>query len=173
MYLARREWLEPGCCNWLDLAPIGLELFGKAGADTNRGVRDIERVPVYVAERKIKKDPRGIQLAMEPIADAMPQLASKKGSRLLIGFAAETNDLDENARDKLKRKRLDLIVANDVTQEGAGFGVDTNIVTLITPDGHAEQHPQMSKDAVADLILDRVAQLRATKSKSTRLRAVR
>jgi phosphopantothenoylcysteine decarboxylase / phosphopantothenate---cysteine ligase len=129
--------------------------------------------PASPADRKIKKDPRGIQIAMEPIADAMPQFASKKGSRLLIGFAAETNDLDANARDKLKRKRLDLIVANDVMQEGAGFGVDTNIVTLIGADGSAESHPQLSKDAVADLILDRVAQLRAAKSKSTRLRAVR
>jgi phosphopantothenoylcysteine decarboxylase/phosphopantothenate--cysteine ligase len=119
--------------------------------------------PANPADRKIKKDPRGIQIAMEPIADAMPQFASKKGSRLLIGFAAETNDLDANARDKLKRKHLDLIVANDVTQEGAGFGVDTNIVTLIASDGSAESHPQLSKDAVADLILDRIAALRAAK----------
>ncbi|MDO8432927.1 MAG: bifunctional phosphopantothenoylcysteine decarboxylase/phosphopantothenate--cysteine ligase CoaBC [Candidatus Binatus sp.] len=129
--------------------------------------------PSNPADRKIKKDARGIQIAMEPIADAMPQLAAKKGSRLLIGFAAETNDLDANARDKLRRKRLDLIVANDVTQEGAGFGVDTNIVTLIGADGRAESHPQLSKDAVADLILDRIAALRAAKSKPARLRAVR
>src|SRR5216683_1902864 len=120
--------------------------------------------PANPAHRKIKKDAHGLQLAMEPIADAMPQLAAKKGSRLLIGFAAETNDLDSNARDKLKRKRLDLIVANDVTQEGAGFGVDTNIVTLIAADGSGESHPQLSKDAVADLILDRIATLRALKS---------
>ncbi len=129
--------------------------------------------PANPAHRKIKKDARGLQIAMEPIADAMPQLAAKKGSRLLIGFAAETNDLESNARDKLKRKRLDLIVANDVTQEGAGFGVDTNIVTLIAADGSAESHPQLSKDAVADLILDRIAALRSSKSRSTRLRAVR
>ncbi len=129
--------------------------------------------PSNPADRKIKKSPRGLQIAMEPIADAMPHLASKKGSRLLIGFAAETNDLDANARDKLKRKQLDLIVANDVTQEGAGFGVDTNIVTLIDAAGGAESHPQLSKDAVADLILDRIGGLRASKSKAARLRAVR
>ncbi|HYL58431.1 MAG TPA: phosphopantothenoylcysteine decarboxylase, partial [Candidatus Acidoferrales bacterium] len=95
--------------------------------------------------------------------------------------AAETDDLEANARGKLKRKGLDVIVANDVTQEGAGFGVDTNIVTLIGADGRLESHPRMSKDAVADLILDRIVALRAAnpsaksaaKPKSTRLRAVR
>ncbi|HYL60874.1 MAG TPA: bifunctional phosphopantothenoylcysteine decarboxylase/phosphopantothenate--cysteine ligase CoaBC, partial [Candidatus Acidoferrales bacterium] len=91
--------------------------------------------PAAPARGKIKKDARGIQLAMEAIADEMPRLAAKKGSRLLIGFAAETDDLEANARGKLKRKGLDVIVANDVTQEGAGFGVDTNIVTLIGADG--------------------------------------
>lgn len=137
--------------------------------------------PANPARGKIKKDTRGINLAMESISDEMPRLAAKKGSRLLIGFAAETDDLEANARDKLKRKGLDLIVANDVTQAGAGFGVDTNIVTLIGADGRPESHPQMSKDAVADLILDRVVAMRATnpaskpasKPKSARLRAVR
>jgi phosphopantothenoylcysteine decarboxylase/phosphopantothenate--cysteine ligase len=116
---------------------------------------------------------------MESIADEMPRIAAKKGARILIGFAAETDDLEANARAKLKRKGLDLIVANDVTREGAGFEVDTNIVTLIGADGHFQGHPQMSKDAVADLILDRIVALRAAKpkssrsEKSSRLRAVR
>lgn len=137
--------------------------------------------PSNPARGKIKKDARGFNLAMDAISDEMPRLAAKKGSRLLIGFAAETDDLEANARDKLKRKGLDLIVANDVTQAGAGFGVDTNIVTLIGTDGRPESHPKMSKDAVADLILDRVVAMRATnpaskpasKPKSARLRAVR
>ncbi len=116
---------------------------------------------------------------MESIADEMPRLAAKKGARLLIGFAAETDDLEANARAKLTAKGLDLIVANDVTREGAGFEVDTNIVTLISSDGRSQSHPQMSKDAVADLILDRIAAIRAARPKSTRaakssrLRAVR
>jgi phosphopantothenoylcysteine decarboxylase/phosphopantothenate--cysteine ligase len=116
---------------------------------------------------------------MESIADEMPRLAAKKGARILIGFAAETDDLEANARAKLKRKGLDLIVANDVTREGAGFEVDTNIVTLIGSDGSLQSHPQMSKDAVADLILDRIVAIRAVKpksgraEKSSRLRAVR
>jgi len=135
--------------------------------------------PVNPAGGKIKKDARGLRLEMESIADEMPRLAAKKGARLLIGFAAETGDLEANARAKLKRKGLDLIVANDVTQEGAGFQVDTNIVTLIGSDGHSQSHPQMSKDAVADLILDRIVAIRAAQpksaraGKSSRLRAVR
>ena len=135
--------------------------------------------PANPARGKIKKDVRGLRLEMESIADEMPRLAAKKGARLLIGFAAETDDLEANARAKLKRKGLDLIVANDVTREGAGFEVDTNIVTLIGSDGRSQSHPQMSKDAVADLILDRIVALRAAKpksarpGKSSRLRAVR
>jgi phosphopantothenoylcysteine decarboxylase/phosphopantothenate--cysteine ligase len=135
--------------------------------------------PANPARGKIKKDPRGLKLEMESIADEMPRIAAKKGARVLVGFAAETDDLEANARAKLKRKGLDLIVANDVTREGAGFEVDTNIVTLIGADGRSRSHPQMSKDAVADLILDRIAAIRAAKpkpgraDKSTRLRAVR
>ena len=102
-------------------------------------------------------------LEMESIADEMPRIAAKKGNRILIGFAAETQNLETNARDKLKRKHLDLIVANDVTQEGAGFAVDTNIVTIYAIDGSAENHPKLTKDEVADLILDRVVALRARK----------
>ncbi len=139
--------------------------------------------PANPARGKIKKDARGLQLAMEPIADEMPRLAAKKGSRLMIGFAAETDQLEANARGKLKRKGLDLIVANDVTEPGAGFAVDTNIVTLIGADGDARRHPQMSKDAVADVILDRIVALRQSlaprgakaksSTKSVRLRSVR
>jgi phosphopantothenoylcysteine decarboxylase / phosphopantothenate---cysteine ligase len=135
--------------------------------------------PANPARGKIKKDARGLRLEMEPIADELPRLAAKKGSRILVGFAAETDALEANARAKLQRKGLDLIVANDVTREGAGFEVDTNIVTIIDSEGRAQSHPQMSKDAVADLILDRVVALRASKSKSgrtdkaSRLRAVR
>jgi phosphopantothenoylcysteine decarboxylase/phosphopantothenate--cysteine ligase len=135
--------------------------------------------PANPARGKIKKDARGLRLEMESIADEMPRLAAKKGARLLVGFAAETDDLEANAQAKLKRKGLDLIVANDVTREGAGFEVDTNIVTLIGADGSSQSHPQMSKDAVADIILDRIVALRAAKPKSgradkpSRLRAVR
>jgi len=129
--------------------------------------------PASAAAQKVKKNARGIDLKMVSIADELPRLAAKRGSRVMIGFAAETNDLEVNARDKLKRKGLDLIVANDVTQEGAGFAVDTNIVTLIGDDGVAQSYPKLSKDEVASLILDRLVAIRAAKSKTRRLRAVR
>jgi len=127
--------------------------------------------PANPAANKLKKNSRGLDLKMVSIADELPRLAAKRGSRVMIGFAAETDDLESHAREKLKRKGLDLIVANDVTQDGAGFGVDTNIVTFITPGGVAHSHPKLSKDEVADLILDRLVSICA--SKHRRLRAVR
>jgi phosphopantothenoylcysteine decarboxylase/phosphopantothenate--cysteine ligase len=86
-----------------------------------------------------------------------------KGERFLVGFAAETADLLENARKKLEEKNLDLIVANDVTQAGAGFDVDTNIVRLLFRDGTLEELPQLSKDEVAHRLLDRIASRRGRK----------
>ena len=85
--------------------------------------------------------------------------AAKRPGQVLVGFAAETNDVLAHARDKLARKNLDMIVANDVTRPGAGFDVDTNIVTLITKDGQ-EALPMMSKAEVAQRILDRALALR-------------
>ncbi len=129
--------------------------------------------PAHPATRKLKKTPRGMTLELQAVADEMPRLAARKGSRIFVGFAAETENLEANARDKLTRKRFDLIVANDVTQAGAGFAADTNIVTLIGAGGPAESHPKLAKEAVADLILDRIVAIRARKSKPRRLRAVR
>lgn len=116
--------------------------------------------PATIAPHKLKKRAQGMRLDLAPIEDAMPALAAQKGERLLIGFAAETQDTETNATAKLSAKGLDLIVANDVTLEGAGFGVDTNIVTLIEPGGGRQPYPQLSKDQVADVILDRVSALR-------------
>ena len=129
--------------------------------------------PAHPAPQKVKKNARGVELKMVSIADELPRLAARRGSRVMIGFAAETQALEINARDKLKRKGLDLIVANDVTREGAGFGVDTNIVTLIGANGVAQEFPKLSKDEVADLILDRLVSIRTAKSRHRRLRAVR
>ena len=83
----------------------------------------------------------------------------KRPGQTLVGFAAETEHLLENAAKKLERKHLDLIVANDVTQPGAGFNVDTNIASLLTRDG-VKERPLQSKDALADDILDEVLRLR-------------
>ena len=122
--------------------------------------------PAKPASQKIKKSASGMALELAPIADEMPRLAARKGNRIVVGFAAETENLDENAHDKLRRKGLDLIVANDVTQEGAGFAVDTNIVTLIAADGSAENLPKLIKDEVADAILDRIVSIRSRKPRS-------
>ena len=128
--------------------------------------------PAHPAPQKIKKNTRGMTLELEGVADEMPRLAARKGSRIVIGFAAETQELEKNAVDKLRRKKLDLIVANDVSRSDAGFAVETNIVTLIGDDGRPVTHPKASKDEVADVILDRLVALRAGKSGRRSLRAV-
>ena len=112
-------------------------------------------------------------LELAAIADELPRFAAKKGSRILIGFAAETEDLEVNALDKLRRKKLDLIVGNDVSRSDAGFAVDTNIVTMMGTDGRTETTPKLMKDEVGDVILDRLVAMRAAKVKSAPLRATR
>ena len=112
--------------------------------------------PVQTAPQKIKKQGASLQLDLVPTPDILRELGEGKGDRILIGFAAETEALVQNAEEKLRKKNLDLIVLNDVTVEGAGFGTDTNVVALLDPDGGAENLPQMSKHDVADRILDRV-----------------
>jgi phosphopantothenoylcysteine decarboxylase/phosphopantothenate--cysteine ligase len=98
-----------------------------------------------------------VELRRNP--DILAELGRQKGRRILVGFAAETQDLLKHAREKLTGKNLDMIVANDVTQEGAGFDSDTNIVRLLTADGKIEELPQMSKDVVAGILLDRIIAL--------------
>jgi phosphopantothenoylcysteine decarboxylase / phosphopantothenate---cysteine ligase len=133
--------------------------------------------PRNPARQKVKKNASGLTLELGPIADELPGLAAKKGGRLMIGFAAETEDLEVHALDKLRRKKLDLIVGNDVSRSDAGFAVDTNIVTMLSADGRMETTPKLLKDEVADVILDRLIALRAVKAKTaakaTALRATR
>lgn len=105
-----------------------------------------------IAEHKIKKSGKTLTLELEPNPDILASLGEKKHG-VLVGFAAETQHLKENAMDKLERKNLDLIVANNVAKEGAGFGSDTNIVTIYTKKG-AVDIPKMPKDALADVIFD-------------------
>ena len=113
--------------------------------------------PETVADRKIKKgaDAMDVHLVSNPdVAKLLGE--NKRSGQVLVTFAAETNDVLENAQKKRKKKNADLMVANDVTKPGAGFGVDTNVVTLIDDDG-LESLPLLSKREVADRILDRVA----------------
>lgn len=109
-----------------------------------------------VSESKIKKsgDRFTVELVKNP--DIAAELGKVKGDRVLVGFSAETDNLLENAALKLASKNMDMIVANDVTVEGAGFGVDTNIVKFIKRDGSSIDLPIMSKEDVAHRILDEV-----------------
>jgi phosphopantothenoylcysteine decarboxylase/phosphopantothenate--cysteine ligase len=115
--------------------------------------------PADVASQKIKKTAGEMTLRLEPNPDILATLARKKGNRLIVGFAAETGKVAENARKKLAEKNADLIVANDVTAEGAGFDVDTNIVTLFARDGRDLPLPKMTKREVAHRILDEVLRM--------------
>ena len=112
--------------------------------------------PSSRSARKIKKGVDGLALQLERNPDIILEVGRKKGNRILVGFAVETENLVQNARVKLKKKNMDIIVANDVTKEGAGFGYDTNIIKIISADGKIENVPLMSKMEVAHRILDRV-----------------
>ena len=115
--------------------------------------------PAAFSETKIKNTGEGMALELRPTTDIAAALgARKRPGQVLVAFAAETNDLIDNARGKLARKNADLVVANDVTRPGAGFGADTNIVSLVTRDS-ARELPVMPKSEVADAILDAVAAL--------------
>lgn len=111
---------------------------------------------VAVADKKIKKSGDTLVLELVKNPDIAAELGKVKGDRILVGFSAETNDLIKNASAKLDSKNMDMIVANDVTMEGAGFGTDTNIVKIVTRDGSVVDLPVMSKDKVAHRILDEV-----------------
>ncbi len=109
---------------------------------------------------KIKKETnQNLLLELEPNPDILAELGKRKGSRILVGFAAETDQLIENAQEKLRKKNLDLIIANDITQMGAGFQSDTNIVKIIDASGRVRGLPLMSKDLIADIILNEIANL--------------
>jgi phosphopantothenoylcysteine decarboxylase / phosphopantothenate---cysteine ligase len=116
--------------------------------------------PLVRAGEKLKKQGETMTLELTKTRDILTELGREKGERLLVGFAAETTELLANARKKLTGKNVDLLVANDVTEAGAGFSVETNIVRLLHRDGRVEEPGILSKIAVANLILDRVAELR-------------
>ena len=119
--------------------------------------------PSEFTPHKIKKTSETLTVPLERNPDIAQALGEQKTDQTLVCFAAETNDLLENAKKKLIRKNCDLIVANDILAEGAGFEVDTNIVTLLDRDGICEQLPRSSKRDVADAILTKVVSLRAGK----------
>jgi phosphopantothenoylcysteine decarboxylase/phosphopantothenate--cysteine ligase len=157
-------------------APQGVEVVGVRSAEEMRRAV-AERVggatvviaaaavsdyrPAAASVSKVKKTDGGITLDLVRTPDILKGLGEAKGARVLVGFAAETDDLVANARKKLEAKSLDLVVANDVTAAGAGFGGDTNAVVLLRRDGGRVDVPLASKREVAERILDEVRALRA------------
>ena len=117
--------------------------------------------PAEPHAQKLKRGKSEVTVRLAPNADILAEAARSKGDRLVVGFAAETDHVAENARKKLTAKNADLIVANDVTAEGAGFDAETNIVTLFARDGRDLPLPKMSKREVAERILDEIIRLRS------------
>ncbi|MGL5315190.1 MAG: bifunctional phosphopantothenoylcysteine decarboxylase/phosphopantothenate--cysteine ligase CoaBC [Peptostreptococcaceae bacterium] len=115
--------------------------------------------PKNYSNQKIKKSDDDLVIRLDRNKDIAYEIGKIKQDKILVGFAAETNDLIENAKGKVKKKNLDFIVANDLTKEGAGFGVDTNIVKIIDKNGDITEYPKMKKDEVANVILDKVKSL--------------
>ena len=115
--------------------------------------------PKVTSEKKIKKGSSDYILALERTKDILEELGRKKGNRILVGFAAETEDAVANAKKKLLEKNLDFIVINDVTKPGAGFGSDTNQVKILYPSGQVKDLPLMTKEEVSQFILDDVVKL--------------
>jgi phosphopantothenoylcysteine decarboxylase/phosphopantothenate--cysteine ligase len=118
--------------------------------------------PVHVADGKIKKHNGIPEITLEPTPDILASLGTAKSTgQVLVGFAAETNDVVDNARGKLKKKNLDLIVANDVSAPGVGFGHSTNAVTIISADGTETFVPLADKHTIATAVLDSVLSVRS------------
>lgn len=112
--------------------------------------------PAEFSSEKIKKGGESLTLNLRATRDILKAIAPLKSNQKVMGFAAETNNLESNAIEKLKRKKLDYIAANDVTAEGAGFGADTNIITLFGADGSREYSGMLTKREAADWLLDRL-----------------
>ena len=108
--------------------------------------------------QKIKKDAEELTLSLERTADILKRLGQEKTHQIIVGFAAETEDLEVNAQKKLTAKNLDIIVGNLVGQPDSGFGTDTNTVTFFYRDGSREVLATMEKEAVAHLLFDRILQ---------------
>ena len=117
--------------------------------------------PQKPSPQKIRRNPKEFFLVLEPTEDILAEVIRSKGDRIVVGFAAETEDLLTNARAKLQAKQLDLVVANDVSQEGNGFDSDYNTVLILGRNGLERRLPRLRKIEVAHEILDEVVSLRS------------
>ncbi|MBR1837240.1 MAG: phosphopantothenoylcysteine decarboxylase [Kiritimatiellae bacterium] len=123
--------------------------------------------PVSAAADKIRKGEMPETIRLVPNPDILKTLAPRKGRRVFVGFAAETRDAAASAARKLAAKGLDLVVANDVTAPGAGFGVDTNVVTLVSPEAPPESFPIAAKRDIAAMLVERVRKLLLRQTESS------
>lgn len=159
-------------------APDGIRLVRSLSAEEMRAavLKEMAAATIFIAsaavsdyrpashsESKIKKSDAPLTLLLEPTPDILAEVsANRRNGLLVVGFAAETNDVLNYARAKLKRKQLDAIVANDITRDGAGFDTETNAVIILTRDGDAPiELPLMTKTDAAHRILDEIARLRS------------
>jgi phosphopantothenoylcysteine decarboxylase/phosphopantothenate--cysteine ligase len=115
--------------------------------------------PATIADKKIKKGAKTLTLELVENPDILSEIKGEKADFIRVGFAAESDNLVENAKEKLEKKKLDFIVANDITATDSGFGADTNRVVLIDRSGTLESLPLLPKSEVAHKIMDRVVNL--------------
>ncbi|HYO91046.1 MAG TPA: bifunctional phosphopantothenoylcysteine decarboxylase/phosphopantothenate--cysteine ligase CoaBC, partial [Pyrinomonadaceae bacterium] len=147
-------------------AAVMKELEGATVFIASAAVSDYR--PANRADTKLKKVDAPLTLELEPTPDILAEVSgNRRNGLLVIGFAAETDDVMAHARAKLERKNLDAIIANDVTREGAGFDAETNIITLISRGAEPVELPIMSKLEAAHRILDEIVRLRRAKSDSS------
>jgi phosphopantothenoylcysteine decarboxylase/phosphopantothenate--cysteine ligase len=139
----------------LEMRQAVLEHYGKADVVIKTAaVADFR--PKFVAQDKVKKDTAELSIPLERNPDILAELGQHKGQRVLVGFAAETQDLMTNAAQKVRNKHLDFIVANDISDPSLGFASDENRVHILDAAGQIEELPTMAKAYIADYILDRV-----------------
>ncbi|WP_026893915.1 bifunctional phosphopantothenoylcysteine decarboxylase/phosphopantothenate--cysteine ligase CoaBC [Clostridiisalibacter paucivorans] len=115
--------------------------------------------PDIVSDHKIKKDENTLKMSFVKNPDIAYEFGKIKGNKIIIGFAAETKDVIENATRKIKKKNFDFIVANNVAEQDAGFRGDTNVVTILDGKDNIEEHPKMSKDQLSGVIVDKITTL--------------
>ena len=138
-----------------------MELFPKCDI-VIKAAAVADYAPMTSYSQKVKKSGNQLELKLKKNPDILYELGKIKGDRILVGFAMETENLVENAAEKVKKKNLDFIAANDLNEAGAGFAADTNAVKLIDREGNIENIPLKMKDEIADIILDRIANLKRT-----------
>ena len=115
--------------------------------------------PVNQSDHKIKKEENSsLDIKLELNPDILLELGKRKKKQFLVGFAAETNDVIRHGQEKIKKKNLDMLIANDVAMPGAGFNVTTNIASILYKDGTIQQYPKMTKEELGKIIIEKVAE---------------